>query len=165
MDTQPTPMLIKKREKATDEIRIENLDPVNYALHNLTYACVLLPRLPQHYLVGELATFLNQWVIQLCLAFGWRLEHLAIRPNYFHWVSVVQPDISPAHMVQNLREHLSKRIFVRFPCLASENPSGDFWALGYLIINGRDPLPYRLVEDFINETRYRQGSSRHPNGA
>jgi len=164
MDTQPTPVILKKRKNKLEEIRLENLDPVDYARHNLTYACILLPRLPQHHLVGELSTFLNRWVVQLCLAFGWRLEHLAIRPNYFHWVSLVHPVTSPAHMVQSLREHLSQRIFVEFPRLESENPSGDFWAPGYLIINGRDPLSYRLLDNYINEVRIRQGLPQHQTG-
>jgi REP element-mobilizing transposase RayT len=164
MDTQPTPILMNKRGKEPEEIRLENLDPVTYARHNLTYACVLLPRLRQHYLVGSLTTSLNRWILQLCIAFGWRLEHLAIRPSYFHWVALVQPEISPAHMVQSLRDNLSQRIFVEFPQFARENPSGDYWAPGYLIINGRDPLSNRLLKDFINEVRRHQSSPLNPYG-
>lgn len=156
-DTQPTPVHPQGDQEHVGQIRIEDLAVSIPALHNLTYACVLIPRIPHHHLVGEVAHFLNQWFIQLCLAFGYRLEHVAIRPDYLHWVVIVQPETSPAHMVSMLREHTSQRIFTEFPRLVRENPSGDFWAPGYMIVNGRDPLSHRLVEDYIRESRSHQG--------
>ena len=127
-------------------------------LHNLTYACVLVPRLPQHHLVGDLATFLTQWVTQLSLAFGWRLEHLAIRPDYLHWIAVVPPNSSPGMMVHNIREETSQYVFSEFPRLARENPSGEFWTSGYLIVNGRDPFSRQMVQEFIGSVRTSQGA-------
>ena len=133
------------------------LEPDNATLHNLTYACVLVPRLPHHHLVGDLATFLTQWVTQLSLAFGWRLEHLAIRPDYLHWISVVPPNSSPGMMVHNIREETSQYIFSEFPRLERDNPSGEFWAPGYLIVNGRDPFSRQMVQEFIGSVRTYQG--------
>ncbi|MBC8504468.1 MAG: transposase [Anaerolineales bacterium] len=134
------------------------LEPDTSTLHNLTYACVLVPRLPQHHLVGDLATFLTQWVTQLSLAFGWRLEHLAIRPDYLHWIAVVPPNSSPGMMVHNIREETSQYVFSEFPRLARENPSGEFWTSGYLIVNGRDPFSRQMVQEFIGSVRTHQGA-------
>ena len=127
-------------------------------LHNLTYACVLVPRLPHHHLVGDLATFLTQWVTQLSLSFGWRLEHLAIRPDYLHWISVVPPNSSPGMMVHNIQKETSQYIFSEFPRLQRDNPSGEFWASGYLIVNGRDPFSRQMVREFIGSVRTLQGA-------
>ncbi len=59
------------------------LEPESLALHDLAYSCVLIPRLPDHHLTGILTGFLNVEMPRLCLAFGWRLEHLGIRPELF----------------------------------------------------------------------------------
>ncbi len=158
-ETIPTSVEATPANQAVATLSSEGFEAIDPALHNLVYACVLVPRIPQHHLVGDLAIYLNQWVVQLGLAFGWRLEHIAIRPNYLHWVAAVPPATSPGHMVRNLREHASKRIFAEFPRLARENPSGDFWAPGYLIINGQTPLSHQVVQDFIGKTRQRQGTS------
>jgi hypothetical protein len=56
-----------------------------------------------------------------------------------------------------LRQHTSDKIFASFPRYKKENPSGDFWAPGYLIMGGSQPPPAQLIKDFINETRQRQG--------
>ena len=38
-----------------------------------------------------------------------------------------------------------------------KNPSGDFWAPGYLIMGGSQPPPVQLIKEFIGQTRQRQG--------
>jgi hypothetical protein len=43
--------------------------------------------------------------------------------------------------------------------MKKENPSGDFWAPGYLIMGGTQPHPPQLVKDYIKQTRTRQGYS------
>jgi hypothetical protein len=45
--------------------------------------------------------------------------------------------------------------------LKRDNPSGDFWAPGYLIMGGLQPHPPQLVKDYIKQTRQRQGISQH----
>lgn len=139
-------------------------DTLNPWYPQLTYAFVLLPRLPQHHLVGELAHFLNQFFLQLGKRFEWHLVHLAIRPHYLHWVAVIPPSISAGTIAWQIREEITGEIFTRFPRLAQENPSGEFWAEGYLIVNGRDPLPHSMVDDFITRTRLRQQGSRSRSG-
>jgi REP element-mobilizing transposase RayT len=164
-DTRPPPVSITGEDTRGYQIRLEDLDPGNLALCHLSYACVLIPRLPQHHLTGDLAISLDQWVRQLALAFGWRLDHLAIRPDYLHWLGFVPPDIPPGQMVKDLREHTSQRILAEFPRLAQENPSGDFWAPGYLIVNGRDQLSSQVVDDYIEKMRFNQGIPRTRSGS
>jgi hypothetical protein len=61
-----------------------------------------------------------------------------------------------------VRQQISSRIFSDFPNFARENPSGDFWAPGYLIMGGPQPHPSKLIKDFIQQTRQRQGITRLP---
>lgn len=139
------------------EIPRIQLEPTTAALYNLSYACVLLPRLPNHHLTGDLATRLSEWIQQLCIAFGWRLEHISVRPDHLQWIVNVPPVTSPSYLMRIMRQHTSKRVFGEFPRIAEENPSGDFWAPGYLIMGSSQPAPAQLLKDFIQQTRSRQG--------
>ncbi len=156
-EAQPAPAQEEAPPPRARRLISEDFFPETPGFHNLTYACVLLPRFPQHHLAGDVAQCLTEWVAEICLAFGWRLQHLDVRPPYLHWVVVVPPSVSPGTMVHTMREHLSQRVFVEFPRFAKMNPSGDFWAPGSLIVNGVDPLAQHLIMDYLDKTRRRQG--------
>lgn len=133
------------------------LEPASPALVNLTYACLLIPRFDTHHLVGDTAERLTEWVPQVCVAFGWRLEHLAVRPEYLQWVARVPPSTAPGYIMRIIRQQTSDRLFGEFPRYRLDNPSGDFWAPGYLIMGSSQPHPQKLVRDFVRQTRQRQG--------
>jgi REP element-mobilizing transposase RayT/ActR/RegA family two-component response regulator len=136
------------------------LEPISPGLYNLTYACLLVPRFSSHYLTGDMADRVSEWLPQICIAFGWRLEYLAVRPEYVQWVLNVPPATSPGYLMRIIRQQTSEKIFTEFPRLKKENPSGDFWAPGYLIMGGTQPHPPQLVKDYIKQTRTRQGYSQ-----
>jgi REP element-mobilizing transposase RayT len=132
--------------------------PLAYpAFYRLNYACLLAPRLPDHHLTGDLAERLAEWAPQLCLAFGWRLVRFSIRPDFFQWIVDVPPATSPGALIRIVRQQTSHRIFQEFPRLKRDNPSGDFWAPGYLVMSSSQPLPVKVIQNFINLTRARQG--------
>jgi REP element-mobilizing transposase RayT len=136
------------------------LEPISPGLYNLTYACLLVPRFSSHYLTGDLSDRLSEWIPQICIAFGWRLEYLAVRPEYVQWVLNVPPATSPGYLMRIVRQQTSEKIFTDFSRMKKENPSGDFWAPGYLIMGGSQPHPPQLVKDYIKQTRTRQGYSQ-----
>jgi REP element-mobilizing transposase RayT/DNA-binding response OmpR family regulator len=130
------------------------------SMAQLNYACLLVPRFTAHYMTGDLADRLSEWMPDFCIAFGWRLEFLAVRPEYLQWVVNVTPHTSPGYLMRIIRQQTSDKIFAEFPRLKRENPSGDFWAPGYLIMGGLQPHPPQLVKDYIRQTRLRQGISQ-----
>jgi len=136
------------------------LEPIAPGLYNLTYACLLVPRFSSHYLTGDISDRLSEWLPQICIAFGWRLEYLAVRPEYVQWVLNVPPATSPGYLMRIMRQQTSEKIFTEFTRMKKENPSGDFWAPGYLIMGGTQPHPPQLVKDYIKQTRTRQGYSQ-----
>lgn len=136
------------------------LEPISPGLYNLTYACLLVPRFSTHYLTGDMADKVSEWLPQICIAFGWRLEYMAVRPEYVQWVLNVPPATSPGYLMRIIRQQTSEKIFAEFPRMKKENPSGDFWAPGYLIMGGTQPHPPQLVKDYIKQTRTRQGYSQ-----
>lgn len=136
------------------------MEPISPGLYNLTYACLLVPRFSSHYLIGDMSDRLNEWVPNICISFGWRLELISVRPEYIQWVVNVPPSTSPGYLMRIMRTQTSERIFGEFPRMKKENPSGDFWAPGYLIMGGTQPHPAQLVKDYIKQTRERQGYSQ-----
>lgn len=136
---------------------LPQIEPELAGVSSLNYTSVLLPRFPEHFLIGELAEKLSQWVPQLCLAYGWRLERISVRPQYIQWTIQVSPAYSPRHLVRMLREETSRRVFTLRPDYAQENPSEDFWAPGYLMLSGYLPPTQQMLNDFIHQTRRRQG--------
>jgi REP element-mobilizing transposase RayT len=144
------------RVNQTQARSLRSSSPVVY---DINYACVLLPRLPEHHLTGDLSVNLSGWMRRLSLAFGWRLEYLAVRPGWLQWIACVAPETSPIHVVQLVRQRTSQLIFAEFPRYSAENPSDDFWAPGYLLVTSTKPLPGEMVQQFIRQTRLRQGIS------
>jgi REP element-mobilizing transposase RayT/DNA-binding response OmpR family regulator len=147
--TQPSPT-----SQRTHKIVLE---PVTASVYNLDYACLLLPRFPHHHLTGDVLERLGEWVPQICIAYGWRLEYISIRPDYLQWIVSVPPATSPGNLMRLVRQHTSVKIFNDFPRFTNDNPSGDFWAPGYLIMGGSQPAPAQLIKDYIAQTRQRQG--------
>lgn len=153
----PNSIIATRPQSVTEVAHKIVLEPASPAMYNLYYACLLVPRFDNHHLTGDLADQLADWVSQVSIAFGWRLEHIAVRPEYLQWVVNVPPATAPGYIMRIVRQQTSDRIFAEFPRLKKENPSGDFWAPGYLIMGGTNPHPQKLVRDFIEQTRHRQG--------
>lgn len=130
------------------------------ALTDLYLAVVLLPRLPKHHLVGDLAALLPQWVAQLCLAHGWRLESLRVRPDFMGWVVSIPQTTSARQHLRVIRGQTSQYIFAEFPTLARENPSGEFWAPGYLVTSSSQLPEENAIQNLIIMVRHQQGVSK-----
>jgi len=145
---------------STEPARRIVLEPVSPSVYNLDYACLLVPRFTHHLLVGDLSVSLSDWVQEICIAFGWRLEYISVRPEHLLWIVNVPPATSPGYLMRILRQHTSEKVFTDFPRFKKENPSGDFWAPGYLMMGGSQPPPVHLIKDFIAQTRQRQGISQ-----
>jgi REP element-mobilizing transposase RayT len=151
-----------RESPTTEAVRKLIVEPTTAALYHLTYACLLVPRFSSHYITGDLADHVSEWLPNICIAFGWRLEYLSVRPEYLQWVVNVQPNTSPGYLMRIMRQQTSEKIFSEFPRMKRENPSGDFWAPGYLIMGGTQPHPQQLVRDYIRQTRQRQGQEAPP---
>lgn len=138
-------------------VETEGLSPV---YENLLYACMLVPRMPNHYLSGDLAFRLGEMLPQLCLAYGWRLDHLSIHLDHVLWTVRASANTPPGRLIRIARQYTSRTIFEDFPSLGRENPSGDFWAPGHLLINSANPPPDHLIRDFLKQTRQHQINPR-----
>jgi len=119
---------------------------------------LLVPRLPEHRLTGELAERLQAWTARLCLAWDWTAERIDVQPDRFEVTLILPPDEAPAHALQELRDGLSERVFRSFPELALDLPSRRFWASPSLLRAGAPP-PKSEIDAFLRGTRLAQSRS------
>ncbi|MBN1302803.1 MAG: IS200/IS605 family transposase [Anaerolineales bacterium] len=135
----------------------DDFDFASPGLYSIPYACLLIPRMKQHYLVGDISDYLSDWLLDICQAYAWRVEIMAIRPEYLQWVVSAFPTTSPSNLIRIIRRQTSRKIFEEYPRLKRENPSGDFWAPGYLVMAGSHLHPVHMVNGYIRQTRLQQG--------
>lgn len=153
----PDPIAALREENLTPLVPADPLERAGPAFGDLVYTCILLPKKTDHTLTGELAEKLALWIPQLCLAFGWRLEGLTVRPEYVQWVVRLSPGMSPGNVVNILRQRTSERIYSHFQQLGKLEGRNDFWAPGYLVVRGSQPPTAEQLADFIRRSRKRQG--------
>ena len=137
-----------------------SLFPSSPEISQLQYACVLVPRMPQHELSGDLARRFTQWLSQLGLVFGWRLVELAVETNHMAWLMQLPPQDSPGEMVGTVRRATSERIFLEFPHLKMSSQADDFWAPGYLILASASLPPEPTMQLFVRRIRAWQGAGK-----
>jgi REP element-mobilizing transposase RayT len=137
-----------------DEVVFE---PVKSESYELSYSCLLIPRFPSHQLKGDLANYLPQWLQQICISYGWRLEFISAEYDYFQWALRVNVSVPPIQFMQAIRYETSKFILSNFGHIAKENLSNDFWAPGHLVVLGTRPHPKEMIAQYIRLTRRNQG--------
>ena len=125
--------------------------------HILNFACLLIPRMPRHVIIGSLRARLEYWIRDIAIASGWRLDFLTIRPEYLHWIASAPPNLAPLTIVRQVESHTSMLIFQEFPQFALENPYQHFWAPGYVLASEFDPFTPAVINGFTDHIRQAQG--------
>jgi REP element-mobilizing transposase RayT len=151
---------IRLRDRVNLDAQLDSkvqLEPVNASPYDLSYACLMIPRFSTHYLTGDIAENLRQWMGQICISFSWRLEYITVHPDYIQWILNVPPATSASRCIRTIRQQTSQRIFEDFPRFKQENFSKDFWAPGYFVLVGNLPHPLDMINDYILLTRQQQG--------
>ena len=131
----------------------------------MSYACLLIPRDPQHLLTGKVADFIQKSLQNVCIAFGWQMLQVQVQPEYFQWVVSAKVGTPPSKCIRMIREETSKGILAAFRQLRAPDANSDFWAPGYLVLVGDEPHPPSIIQEFIKLTRQQQGlTHRGPSG-
>ena len=142
------------RTRKTSDFVLEEITAYPYGV---SYTCLMIPRFIKHFLTGDLVEFLYQEMKNICIAYGWRLDYLDVRPDYLQWIIVVNPADSPSNFIRITQHSTSKEIFREFPRFRKENKSNNFWASQYLVLAGSQPYPLEMIQEFIRMTRKQQG--------
>jgi REP element-mobilizing transposase RayT len=131
---------------------------INPGYYDLSYTCLLIPRLSYHHLLGDLAECLPEWLQQICALNNWPMEFITVEADYFQWGLRVGPSIQTGQFMQEIRQKTSKLIMTTFEYIHRESPVNDFWAPGYLVVLGMRPHPAEMIEHYIRLSRRQQAS-------
>jgi REP element-mobilizing transposase RayT len=121
-----------------------------------SYCCVLIPRFPQQYLARDLADQTAAILPQVHLSRGWRVTGISVRPHFLQWFISLPADTSPVEAMREIRQRTSEHFYTHFPELSPIQQVGDFWAPGYLMMSGNQPVSTTIIREFIERTRSRQ---------
>jgi len=127
------------------------------ALYNLTYSCLLIPRFASPHHTSDREKKIEEYIKNIHISYGWRLEQLEIQPEYLRWASSFPPNITPSKHIEKIRKETSRLLFEDFPTLKRENLNGDYWAPGYLILGGKNSISNQLVLAFLKRNRQKYG--------
>jgi REP element-mobilizing transposase RayT len=147
----------KDAAQTPKNVRFEPFENRAYAM---SYACLLIPRDPEHLLRGKVADFIQKTIQNVCIAFGWHLVQVQVQPEYFQWVVSAKVGTPPSKCIHMIREETSKGILAAFRQFRAPEGHSDFWAPGYLVLVGDEPHPPSIIQEFIHLTRQQQGFSR-----
>lgn len=135
----------------------EQTDPAAPVQSSLFLSFTLVTRLPRQPVSAHMQAALENWMTNLNLAFGWRLEKLSCGVEYMAWVNHVSPVVAPARIANTIRTHTSRLIFAEYPGLKTGNPSGDFWAPGYMVTGSSLPAAPESIAGYLAQVRRAQG--------
>jgi REP element-mobilizing transposase RayT len=132
-------------------------EPVEQQPYMISYVCLMIPRFDSHLLVGDVVDWLYEWMQQVAVSYGWKLEWLDIQRGHMQWLLSVPVTDPPARFFRVIRHATSARIFEEFPRYRKENMSTDFWAPGNRVVVGRRPCAPEMIDEFTRLTRLQQG--------
>lgn len=150
---QVKPDLRTAEWRVSDDVVLERVTADPY---EISYACLLIPRFPDHRLQGDVEEELRELMKDTCLETGWTLDYLAIQPEYLQWIVRARGSTSPYGIMQVFRGRTSRAILEDFPLLTQRGPMHDFWAPGCIMIPHQEPHPLARVREFISLTRRQQ---------
>ena len=142
-------------ESQNTKPKIRNLEKIEPYV--TSYVCLLVPRFEEHLLTGDVTDNLRNWMINICISFGWQLKFIDIRPQYLHWIMAVSIATYPTHFMRIVRKESSTKIFDDFPRFKQKNLSNDFWAPWYFVGVGEVPYSQSTIQTYIEQIRLEQG--------
>lgn len=135
-------------------------EPFEKRAYDMSYACLLIPRNPEHELTGKVADFIEKAIADICKTFGWRVSVVQVRPAYFQWVLSATVSTAPTICIRTIRDQTSKGILAKFKQFRDKTPYQDFWAPGYMVLVSTETHPQSIIDEFITLTRQQQGLPR-----
>lgn len=114
----------------------------------IQYACLLIPHLNSRKLTEDLAECLPNWMRKICETHEWQLDYIEAQENYLHWVIATKISTTPAQFMKIINAETSELIISNFGQIASEGVAEKFWAPGYLVLVGGQPIHIEVIKQY-----------------
>lgn len=111
-----------------------NTKSTKHSRYNINYHLVWCPKYRHQVLRGEIATYMETLIHEICQHYDYEILSMEIMPDHIHLFVSVKPYISPTEVVKTLKSISAVRIFKKFPRLKRQRFWGSgLWSKGYYV--------------------------------
>jgi len=122
----------------------------------LSYTFFLIPEVPSFELTGELAELLPDWLKEICVSNGWKLDFVTVDPKYLQWALSVPTVVATLQVIKQVRSKLTEHILDTVNEAIELKDPTDLWAHGYLLLHGLHPHSNEVIEQYVRLIREQQ---------
>jgi putative transposase len=102
-----------------------------HRVHLIVYHLVWTPKRRKPILVGDIARDCHNLIQEKCEERGWRIQELAIQPDYIHLFVQAFPEDSPSEIVKECKGITSFHLRKKYPAILKKLPS--LWTRSYFV--------------------------------
>ena len=84
-------------------------------------------------MTGEIATFVEHEIKQLCETNEWTVGALNIQEDHVHLFVGTLPSVAPSLVANTLKGITARQIFKRYPEVKKQLWGGSFWSRSYYV--------------------------------
>jgi len=109
----------------------KNHKTTSHSVYNLNYHIVLVTKYRHDVIIGDVETFVEQRVGEICVKYGWEQLALECMPDHLHLFVSAPPSVAPLGIASTLKSILAVDVFRKFSKLKSQKFWGsDLWSDG-----------------------------------
>lgn len=120
-----------------------------HTVYRLAYHFVWIPRYRRGVLRGEIGSWLEGMIREVCRARDWEIEALAVEEDHIHLFVSCPPRDAPAKVMNVLKSITARELYEEFPRLRRSHWGGKLWADGYYVGSAGDHVTSDLIEQYI----------------
>ena len=92
-----------------------------------------VPRIEKRFLIGKLATCIEQEIRRICEANTWTIGALNVQADHVHLFLSAPPSVAPSQIAHTLKGTTARKVFQRFPEVKKQLWGGAFWSRSYYV--------------------------------
>ena len=132
-----------------------------HTVYRLAYHFVWVPRYRRKILVGQVAQRLGALIREICTAWDWEVEALAVQADHVHLFVSCPPRDAPAQVMRKIKSLTARELYHEFPHLRRSHWGGKLWADGYYVGSAGEQVTSDLIKRYVEYQSYEEtGQSR-----
>ena len=122
-----------------------------HAKHDLKYHFVWFPKYRRLALKGSIGKFVQRVIYEVAERYDFTVLELAVMPDHVHLFISLQPDDSPAALIQKIKSITAREAFHRFPSLKRILWGGALWTRGYFVMSSGTGTTDEMIRQYIKK--------------
>ena len=123
----------------------------SHAKHELKYHFVWCPKYRRFPLKGNIGTYVARVIYEVAERYDFSVIELAVMPDYVHMFVSAIPDVSPAHLIQVVKNITARKTFERFPGIKRILWGGALWECGSFVMCSGTGTTDEMIRKYIKD--------------